>query len=79
MTALPPTTDEVMQNNDPEWFRDQADKLEVAAHEMAEELRKRADSIEFRLRQVQLSKDKANIVKAMGASEIRLKQLREQD
>ena len=42
MASVPPTANEVMQSNDPEWLRQQADLVEAEAHAIAEELRKRA-------------------------------------
>ena len=79
MNDLPPTVDEVMQNNSPEWLRQQADLVEKQAHEIAEQLRTRADSIENRVRQVKLSRELINTNKARAANEIRLKNLREAD
>ena len=77
MTNLPPTEQAVMQSQDPTWLRSQADAVEEQAHVLAEQLRTRADSFEFRVKMAELNREQANTHKALGASEIRLRQLRE--
>lgn len=72
----PPTDKEVIQSNDPVWLRDQADRLEVYTHKIAEKLRDRADMVEANLRIFELTKDKDRIGRALGANEIKLKKMR---
>jgi hypothetical protein len=79
MMNTPPTADEVMQSNDPAWLRKLADDIEAQAHALAEMCRTRADTIEFRLRMGELSSASMNVNKALGASERRMKELRELD
>jgi hypothetical protein len=78
MTNIPPTVDEVMQNNDPLWLREQADLVEAQAHALAEIIRGRADEIELRKRLVEVMVEKTRLEKVQGSNEIKMRRLNEQ-